>query len=161
MNEEVFAQLTKELITVEDRNSLIRQLEHLSETMFDAKGTVVDKVDATIDFNFKPAVVELLKGSGVPMDNPALVQELIQDLINKLYQLPISQITLAAVPTTELIRYIGSWLKEISHNNLLIEFSVDKRIVAGIIVGHNGTYKDLTYKTKLLDAIQRINLNTL
>jgi len=60
------------------------------------------------------------------------------------------KITLAISPNSDLVEFIGNWVRKETGQNTVLEIDTDKTIIGGMILSFKGKYKDYSLRKRLL-----------
>ncbi len=137
--------------TREDKQYLLIQLRKLSQAFFLHEKNIEMLFSETIPYTKREKLLILAKEYGVHMQNESEVQQFIEKVIKYLQEAKEVTLTIAFEPTEATVHAISQWLLTQTKKPLIIDIRTDPHIIAGVIIGYNGFYKDLSYKKILED----------
>jgi F0F1-type ATP synthase delta subunit len=143
-----FDQLVASVITIEERDELLAQLELLNEHLFLTDETLPDKIRSTIRSDFAPFILSMIKSTDVKK-NTTLVEAGITQLKNELVTVPVVTIQAPAQLTLEDLSMIKKDLYKALNRHLYIKYETDVSLIAGAVIHFNGRFKDYSVKSQV------------
>lgn len=148
MNEPEIA-LPRSVLSMKDLTRLLRELEELDAGYVEASARA--KIAAKADW--QPALSAALEDflAANPIDLSVLKERsrLIGSVRHLKQQAPLTHLTFAAVPDTESLMKIGSWLRENVHPQTLIRVGLQPDLVGGVYVRTTNQVLDMSVRAQL------------
>lgn len=133
-----FETLKLQVKTEKDRDLLLEEVDLLKNGLYDTHG--LEKTYTKIRPQTATYIKESLAASGIDPE------EFLTELKKTLEVLEALKITLAFVPSEEFVAQIHTWFLQNTGEVKLLEFSLDKELLAGAIFEHQGKYADYSLR---------------
>ena len=90
------------------------------------------------------------------------LKKFLQNLQNDIRRIPVLTLNIAFEPNETTLKALIQWFLFTLNKQVLIDFIIDKKIIAGASINFNGKFKDYSVKT-LFDniIIQKLNPTSL
>lgn len=132
---------TKILYRLVDKLSdIVKELYHNKE------GKITEKV-ANIGPSLT-AVFNYLEQKGLEPAGDAAQKAYIEEIVTYLRSLPQVKITLAFEPDDSFSTRINDVISSLAGQKVILDFTVNHHIVAGIIIEYNGRFADYSYESR-------------
>lgn len=146
-------EIQKVIITVDDRNELIRALDAVYENGLQDQSRVREKLNN----DFSRRIIEIVLRTAQFID-PSQFLEQVSQLKKNLSLCRVFRITLAFNASESTIDRISSFVKEQFGEDVILEVLKDESIVGGSIVEFEGVYRDYSLN-KMIDKVFEKNRN--
>jgi F0F1-type ATP synthase delta subunit len=124
-----YDKLIKDIITVEDKNNLVKLIEESENAIYKSKSK--DKNNEASD--------------------PIRLKKELEDQKRHIESIDIIEIEVAKHLGSKSIKDIHSWFQTNLNKEIILNVKVEKDIIAGLTVSRNGKFLDLS-KRKVFDA---------
>ena len=135
-----YDKLTKDIITVEDKNNLVKLIENAENDIYKSKNKIPDV--------FEDVMKDMSESD---VKNPIKLKKIFEDIKTHLESIKIVEIEVASYLGSKSIKTISSWFRENLKEIVFLSLKVEKDILAGLKVAYNGKFLDLS-KQKVFDA---------
>lgn len=89
------------------------------------------------------------KKQKINLNNRQEAKDFLAKMKKSLADLPTVSLTLALAPSQALGKRLASWLGEFVAPNAILDITVDKAILGGVLISFRGHYYDFSLKKKL------------
>jgi len=124
-----YDKLIKDIITVEDKNNLVKLIEESENAIYKSKS----------------------KDKNSELNDPIKLKKEFEDQKKHLDSIEIIEIEVAKHLGSKSIKDIHSWFQTNLNKELILNVKVEKDIIAGLTVSRNGKFIDLS-KQKVFDT---------
>ena len=135
-----YDKLTKDIITVEDKNNLVKLIENAENDIYKSKNKIPDV--------FEDVMKDMPESD---VKNPIKLKKIFEDIKTHLESIKIVEIEVASYLGSKSIKTISSWFRENLKEIVFLSLKVEKDILAGLKVAYSGKFLDLS-KQKVFDA---------
>lgn len=129
--------IDEQLVTAQDRDSLLAQLEGLSMGMYQKKSTALDNVTSSV----RNAIVLFLEKNKVDTKKTTSVKSAFSDLEKHLQSFPTLTLELAFEPTVAQLKKIAGKI-ELYGNRPLLNPKLSRSMLAGAVLEKDGKRVD-------------------
>lgn len=147
--ENVFSAFTKNLVTLNDLNNLILDVEELQGAVYTTgKKSLSQKVSARVSQGFG----KIIKTQEEEKKLPSNLQELsnyFDELKSFLLGLPQLRLELAFDPSLEFLSQISNWFEATGGKKVILAISVNPQILAGVRIEFGGKFRDYSLGKRL------------
>lgn len=137
------------LKTKSEANDLIILLQKLQEGIFKKNSTMSTLLAETADFELKTALEKLFLEEKVGDNNKIELKSFILDLQKAINSLPRAHIIISRPITSEFLNTIHNWFYETYKQIVLLDISVDEKIIAGCVISFGGRAQDYSLAAQL------------
>lgn len=121
----------------------------------------------TTDFNLESAlmqlfgiqkkekIIALLRDQNVGTDSPTTLKDFITKIQTTITTLPVLSITLAFEPTGQTLKAISDWFVMNMKKQVLFDFVVDPRLIAGASITYKGKFKDYSFQLPVQEMLAK------
>lgn len=141
-----YKKIFEHIYTADVRNQFLSCLEELEGYLFNAKISIQNKAQEILPHFLLRAFLETLADEKIEIADPLAVAHFVTGLKKELVNMPIVHLSLAFDPKEALLKKISDWFEIEFGKKVLLEISVEKSIVAGIIIEENGIHRDYSLK---------------
>lgn len=136
-----YSELFESILTTQDAISLESELDQLERAIYKTEIGAQKALDTLVSKKTADAIKDrLLSGEA---------KKVLAEIRSNLSKLKKIEITIAFEPSQDSIAKIHEWLTQNITKDILLDISIDKSIIGGIILVNKGKYVDLSLKTKL------------
>jgi len=128
-------------VTKLQANDFCGRISGISQQVYEAGFDLSAKLATEFGVVKRDKLMMLLREDGDLTDNRS-IQKWLEKIISQTKSLPTVTLTVAFVPNDKNLKHISSWLLQNLNKQVLIEFNVDRSILAGARVNYNGKYSD-------------------
>src|SRR3989344_7259168 len=126
-----YDKLTKDIITVEAKNNLVKLLENAENDIYKSKNKIPDV--------FEDVMKDMSESD---VKNPIKLKKIFEDIKTHLESIKIVEIEVASYLGSKSIKTISSWFRENLKEIVFLSLKVEKDILAGLKVAYNGKFLD-------------------
>jgi len=137
------------MTTRTEANEITKQLETLTESLYEVKSSVEKNMDKILTQEVKEALKQVCRENEVDFKNVLAFQKFLENLKLTVAALPAARLTFAFEPKASTIKKIGLWMENNLKEKILVETEVNPAIVGGLLIEFNGNYKDYSLREKL------------
>lgn len=142
---EIVAQLHTKL----EADHFLVQLSDLSESLFNSKINFKDKLNALFSSDFSVSILNGIKEAKIDENNRIEVQNYLEQITESIKKTPVINITVAFRPKQSTTQKIYDWISLRLRKPVLLNFKVEKQIIAGAIIEFKGKYFEYTLHKSL------------
>jgi len=147
-----FEPIADNLKTKEDLEDYLGAVDHLVSNLYKNKGKYSEKkLFEAVGVNKHQAIKKSFSESGLKITSKKDLESYLSALKEELTNYKILELTLAFDPTSKTIESITNWIKEYISPSIVANITVDRTIVAGVIIEYQGKHKDYSVAKKLED----------
>jgi len=139
-----FSTIFDEIITTHQNNLLLDVVKQAKTAVFDTNKKSHAVLKEKLPFDIADIILEAAKIEKIDLDDSAQAEKFYSEIENNFKNLPTVDITLAFSPTYEQLKKISSWWRKNFNPEILINLKIDKKLVAGAVIGYGGNLKDYT-----------------
>jgi len=149
-------QLLNTLITIQDMNKFKKNIDTLSNSLFKTHANLKRKINQLFTPNQAHPLYKILINKKINLvKNADSGQEFLQNLIIMLDSFPVLHLTFATTLPEQNLIQIADWLSSNSKSKIILDITIDKNIIGGILIYQNGIYKDYSIKNKIEQSINQ------
>ena len=126
-----FSPIIKQLVTVDQANDLLSELENLSKSIY-LTGNKFSGNLKKIDIRYYNALFGLLEKNDK--------KEVLKKLIEEIKKLPIVNVNLSFYPSFQLVEKMSDWLEESIGKKGLIFIKNKQELFTKVEIEYNGSY---------------------
>jgi F0F1-type ATP synthase delta subunit len=145
--------------TKDEANQLQIEITNLIEALYGNK-PFEELVDEYISYEKKDTLHSLLKKHQIDIKNTSQTQHFLQEIKDTVPTIPVVGITIAFSPKKQLLSTLSGWFVVHTKKAVLIDISIDRFLLGGIIITYNGLYKDYSLK-KYMEEKYKSGMDTL
>lgn len=141
---EVFEESAKKIITKEDFLLFIEEINLFERVIF--KNTEVPlwkRVKGKVREEFRNELQKLEK-EGVISASPNQQLSFFDEFKNYLRKIPQVKLEIAFEPSEDFLLRIKKWFKEESHQEVVLDVTLNPKIVGGAIIEYQGYFRDFS-----------------
>lgn len=142
-------QLFSTVYTKEDLLIFYKEIDQLIALLFTGPGELSEKMDQVVAADKKKSLLYYLGATNTRLDNLVDIKEALSKVERLGNALPVVTLELAFEPTESIIKTISYWFVKRIQTKVILDFTLERRIIGGAYVAVNGTYKDYTLQTKI------------
>lgn len=142
MNESNLNKLTENVITKQDLVYLLDDINQAQELIYQEGENLEQKVSEQLK--------EILGQQDLSSREQR--KKFLSQLKERLQELPQVRITIAFVPSDSFLKEISQWLENEIGDKVIIDLTVNHKIVGGAIIEYQGRYLNLALNKKIKQA---------
>lgn len=151
---EGFFEFAKNVVTTTDLFKLISDVESAQSASWEnGRLDLSKKLKGKVSEDFNRALKVVHGKKLIPLSQEGK-GEYFRNLKDYLVTLPRVKIELAFDPSGEFIKKIARVINSEAGNRLILDVSVNPKILAGLTIEYSGNYKDLSYADKLSEVLK-------
>ncbi len=135
--------------TKKDLQLFYKEIDQLVDSMFKGQEELEEKMDKILSVDKKKNLFEYLKTSGVKPSSIISVKQELQKIKKMGDALPVVNLVLAVEPTYGIIKNISLWFTKRFGHKVIIDLSLERKLLGGAFISFNGLYKDYTLRTRV------------
>jgi F0F1-type ATP synthase delta subunit len=147
--EQLYKELFAEIHTVTESFDLMHQLDALSQSLFNTKMTLEQKLDLYLEFSIKNNLLMLMEKSGIDMNDANAIEKFIAELKKRVKEIPVFEFEIAYEPNSNTIKHVAEWIYFNLQQNVLLDVKINPDLIAGAIIGFRGKMGDFSLKKKI------------
>lgn len=151
----VLIELTK---TTEDVVSLQEEMDLILQSLFHVE---VYKLEEVLEKFVRVRVATEI--NRIIKMNPTANKEEIKALLSKAYRticaLPIIKLSLAFEPSETIINNLSFWARQNLEPGVLLDLSLDRSIIGGVVISYKGKFFDFSLKNKIREIFEKGDLS--
>lgn len=160
-NNTLKSQLCEIVKTRHEAEFLKSDLARLANALFNTKIDAAKEIDLYVPFDKKEKLLMLFRDNGVNFQDLEATQKFLALTEETLDNLPVVKLQTAIAPRQETIDAISEWFTLQLNREVLLDITVEKDLVAGIVVINNGVVRDYSIKKKINDKFLKQYSNLL
>lgn len=142
--------LSEMVVTREDVDTLIMDIDILIDSLYRSGN---GSYDQTIKNSVRSSTAKLLKTIGTSREER---QAALEQLKSKLLSAKYLKLTIAFDPSVETINRIADWVRRNIDSEIVLDLKIDRSIIAGAIIEHEGRYIDHSVNKQLNVALEKL-----
>ena len=140
----------KQLLTFVRTKNEVQNVKDALDLYLSSKFSLQENVDV---FSKLPvAVTQILTSLLSKEQSIESLKIFVEQFNQKLTLCPVIHLTITINPTEPTVQKLSSKVRQIFGQDCMLDINVDRRILGGIILIHNGNYMDISLKKKLDQA---------
>jgi len=141
---EVFEELVKKIITKEDFLLFIEEINLLEQVVFkNIEVPLWKRVKGKVREEFRNELQKLEK-EGIISASPNQQFSFFDEFKNYLQKIPQVKLEIAFEPSEDFLLRIKKWFKEENHQEVILDITVNPKIVGGAIIEYQGYFRDFS-----------------
>lgn len=128
-----FSKIVKQLVTINQANDLLEELEKLSESVY-LIGNKFSSNLKKIDVRYYDSLSKLLEKNDR--------KEVLKKLVEEIKKLPVVNINLSFYPSFQLVEKMNDWLEESMGKKVLISIKNKQELFTKIEIEYKGRYME-------------------
>jgi F0F1-type ATP synthase delta subunit len=154
--EEIFEKLSEKIITEEDLVFFLDQLSILRRFLFlQTQILLSERLKNKIDEKLRKEI-EKLEKERILSSSPEEQFSFFKELENFLLKIPKVKLEIAFEPSEEFISKVKEWFKEKIKKRVILDISVNPKIVGGAKIEFQGKWKDFSLEKEIEKLYGRI-----
>lgn len=146
--------LFKLILTTSQLHECINALEHAIDASFDRNKDTMNVLDSYMPYNITNAILDLAETEHVNLRDSSESSTFLKKIHEALKKAYVVDITLAFHPTYDQLRKIVAWWRSEVDPRVVLNLKVDPKLIAGAMIGYDGTISDLSMKQDLSSFLQ-------
>jgi len=143
----MYSSVLSQLKTKDDAQELLNIIEQLKKALYE-KGSFDKALEKTVRENISKSIKEDLSTANVSFEDYLI------GLAKEIEKMEVITLVLAFPPTAETIIKIHNWLVANQKVRYLVDFKLDKSIIAGAVIIYQGKYHDFSLKKLIAGSFQ-------
>jgi len=154
--EEIFEKLVEKIITEEEFVFFLDQLSILRRFLFlQTQIPLSERLKNKIDEKLRKEIGKLEKEKILP-SSPEEQSSFFKELENFLLKIPKVKLEIAFEPSEEFISKVKEWFKEKIKKRVILDISVNPKIVGGARIEFQGKWRDFSLEKEIEKLYGRI-----
>lgn len=155
MNQEIVSIFANNLFSTRQLYQLIDQLNNLVKDLYHNKiGTINAKIDGALPANLVGLFQEIETKNLEPTGDEGQ-KRFLEELVAQLKKLTLAKVTLAFEPNDEFVAKLSSEITGIVGKKVIIDISVEPKIVGGLLLEYQGHYRDYSLRSKVDEFVKQ------
>lgn len=144
--DEKYKPIHDQILTTQQNELILDALKQAKNSIFDQTKKSHEILKNKLPFDLADLIFESAKEANIDLEDSNQAQNFYKEIETSLQNRPIVDLTLAFGPSYELLQKISNWWNKNIEPNILLNIKIDKKLVAGAIIGYNGIMKDFTLR---------------
>lgn len=127
---------------------------------------IIDKLYST-NFNFEKTLLEefgiekkdkfitLLRENKINDLTNTTIQDFLKNVQDTISNIPVMTLTIAFEPNQEILKSLSQWFLFNLNKQIVFDFQIDKKIIAGAAINYDGKFKDYSIKSTFDEIIKK------
>lgn len=147
--EKVFDELIKKIKTKEELIFFLEEVAKARQTIFKDKELLLSKkVEGKVSGEFRE-LIERLEKEGIISENRRQQSVILEKLEKELQSLPEIKLEIAFSPDDNFLKRISQWFEKELGQKIILDLTINPKIVAGAIIEYRGNWRDFSLAKKL------------
>ena len=146
----MFDEILYQIRTKEEKETLLREIEILIESLYQDKGEAFASILKT---KVRDRYYSLLKS--VFSDEAVDKKDYLEKLKNELEKLKEVEITLAFEPTYDFLDRLSFFIKNSIASNVIMSINYDPNILGGALLIYKGNWRDFSFRKVFQEEFER------
>ena len=152
---EIFEDLTKKIITKEDLILFLEEINLLEQVFFkNIEAPLWERAKGKVRKEFRDELQKLEKG-GIISGSPEQQFSFFDELKKELQKIPQAKLEIAFEPSEDFLLRIKRWFKEENHQEVILDVTINPRVVGGVIIEYQGRYCNFSLAKKIDELISQ------
>jgi len=154
--------LSEFFITRNQANDFIQSLNNIIDKLYEVDFNLENSLINEFGIDKKDKFMNYLRDNKIKNSSNDELKKFLQNLQNDIRRIPVLTLNIAFEPNETTLKALIQWFLFTLNKQVLIDFIIDKKIIAGASINFNGKFKDYSVKT-LFDniIIQKLNPTSL
>jgi len=144
--------ILNQIRTTRDRSEMLLLLESLEKSLFTTRPSIKDVLEKSSSSKLLQALNQELTEQKIPFDNTNELNKFITNIRQELEDLKTINITLAIMPTDQIITTLSKWVEKNLKERKILDITISSSILGGSLIAANGKYGDYSVLRKLTDV---------
>jgi len=153
----VLEDLSKKIVTKEDLNFLLEEINLLEQFIFkNADTPLSERAKGKLKSGFIIYLEKLERDGLIPK---SLSQQLAfwEEIKKFIQEIPQVKLEVAFDPSEDFLLKIKKWLREETHKELILDLTINRLIAGGSIIEYQGQYRNFSLAKKIDELIAQKN----
>jgi len=147
--EELFEEFAKKIKTKEELIFYLEELSQAQEVAFrQGEALLSEKLKGKISEGLKN-FFEKMEEKGMLSKNPEQQSSFLEKIKKYLLSLPEVKLEIAFSPSSDFLKKINLWFKEELGQKVILDLTVNPKIVGGAIIEYQGNWQDYSLAKKI------------
>jgi F0F1-type ATP synthase delta subunit len=129
--------------------------EDIYQTGFDLEKVLIKQ----FGLKKKDQFISFLRDNKINIYSNSDLKAFFEKIQQQISNLPVLSLVIAFEPAEETFKMLSEWLLLNIHKQVLLDITVDAKIIAGATISFNGKYSDRSIKTRFDQIFQDVLLN--
>jgi len=143
------------LRTKEEAVDFINAVDKIIDSFYNAKETPNEKMKKLLPYHIYDYLEQQASKQSVLLDNKEMVKNYLTQIKIFVQHIPVVTMEIPFWPTDEMLTNMSNYLSIYLKRTILFEIVVNKSLIAGAKFNYNGKYKDLSFKNKFDEKLQK------
>jgi hypothetical protein len=147
--------LTDFFITKNQATSFIQSIEIINDQLYEVNFNLEKALSNQFGIEKKDKFITFLREQNINNSSNDDLKKFLTSVQENIRKLPVLSITLAFEPDDKTLKAIVEWFLFNLNRQILLDISVDKKIIAGASINFKGKYKDYSVKPLFENMINK------
>ncbi len=145
--------------TKAEANDFSIHLSQISESIYKTGFNLEKELTEHFGVEKKDKFISLLRNNKVNIYSSPDLKTFLDKIQAIIANLPLLSLVIAFEPNEETLKSLSEWLFLNTHKEVLLDITVDSKIIGGATISFNGKYTDCSIKTKFDQIFQDVWAN--
>jgi len=161
IREDIYKKFLENIETTEALNARVEDIEETKRWIYkQTTKSLNEKIKSRVSENFRSIIATLEASSELPNTRKEL-SAFFRGVMEYAEKTPSVKLNLAFLPSEEFLKKITKWLADELGKKVVVDISVDEKIIAGATIEYGGEYRDYSFAAKLNEVIEQGIVNRL
>lgn len=137
--------------TKQDANNFLVHINEVIANLFKSSSSPIDVITAFMPYAKKEWSLSLIHEHDLNITDLTQMQNFFQGLKDALEKMPVVEISLAFEPNEKFIVLVSNKISIYSKKPVILDINYNPKIIAGLVIGFKGNYKNYSMEKMLLD----------
>lgn len=145
--------------TKAEANDFSIHLSQISESIYQTGFNLEKEITEHFGVEKKDKFISFLRNNKVNIYSTSDLKTFFDKIQAITSNLPLLSLVIAFEPNEETLKLLSEWLFSNTHKQVLLDITVDTKIIGGATISFNGKYADCSIKTKFDQIFQDVWAN--
>lgn len=149
IREDIYQNFVENIITLGALNDRVEDIEETKRWIYKAGPKLLnEKIKGHVSENLRSIISKLEVTGDLPNARKELAA-FFRGAIEYAEKIPSVKLSLAFLPSLDFLKKISNWLVDELGKKVVVDISVDDKIIAGATIEYDGEYRDYSFAAKL------------
>jgi len=141
--------------TTDQAEQFVVKLQYIISLLYNRTYTVSQILSEVLPYDKRDKLLQLCQRYGINLQDPGSIEQFLMGLKDAVQKCPVLIIRVGFEPSQRSLEIFSRWLGA-QGRGMLLDITVDKRIVGGAILGAYGKYKDYSIRNKIFEIAKKV-----
>jgi F0F1-type ATP synthase delta subunit len=140
-------------------NDFLNRLSEVAKAAYQTNFDLEKVLTEQLGFKKKDLFIAILRDNKIQIESGPAVKAFLEELQEKIKSLPVLPLTLAFEPSEQTFKALSDWFELNLNKQLILDVSVDKKMIAGAAITFNGKFFDYSIRPRFEQIVKNVMTN--